>query len=282
VIAIDVLGLQRLLKVTGPVEVPDGKGGTSTVSADNVKKDLLLQQYLTYRDATDRRRERLGNVGTAVFEAFNERPVAASDLLRAFQQAGAGRNLLLWSSDPVEQAAWEALGAAGAVPADALMASIINRGGNKLDPFLKVKADLTSVTTGDNRRVTVQISIENTSPTTKDYPTYVVGPYPRTNAQRGEYLGIVSLTVPKGAGNPSSQGADLFLTGDDGPTRVLTSKIDVASGASTQVTFQFDLPTSWTQVEVLPSARTPRVTWTAGDMTWTDNSPRKVPLEPLG
>jgi hypothetical protein len=285
VIAIDVIGLQRLLKIVGPVDVPDGKGGTTTVDAGNVRQDLLLNQYLDYGRETDpqltaARRERLGRVGSAVFESFNTRTFSAYRLLQALQESGDGRNLLVWSPDAVEEAGWQALGASGTMPQDALLLSVINRGGNKLDQFLGVDAALTSVTRGANHQVSVQVKMANRTPS--GLPTYVAGPFPRTTAAPGEYIGILSLTVPKGAGNATSTGSPLLLTGDDGPTRVLTAKVDIKAGETTQVTFHFDLPTSWTQVEVLPSARSPEVTWTAGTQTWTDSAPKTVPLADLG
>ena len=280
VIAIDVVGLQRLLEIVGPVEVPDDTGGSTTVTADNVRQDLLLDQYLTFRDANDRRRERLGRVGTAVFESFNERSFSAYRLLQALQESGAGRHMLLWSNDRVEEDAWRALDASGIVPPDTMLLSVLNRGGNKLDQFLGVDAAITSVTAGDNRRMTVNVTMANRTP--PGLPTYVAGPFPRTPVRPGEYVGILALTVPKGAGHPSVVGGDLFLTGDDGPTRVLTTKVDVLPGATAEFTFQFDLPTSWTQVQVLPSARVPEVTWTAGNQQWTDGAPRTVPLADLG
>ena len=231
VIAIDVIGLKRLLAIVGPVDVTDGNGSVSTVSADNVAQDLLLDQYRSYASQNDARRERLGRVGSAVFESFNERRFSAYRLLQTLEESGAGRNLMVWSKDPVEEAGWRALGAAGALPQDAMLLSVLNRGGNKLDQFLGVDATMTAVARGDVRRVSVAVTMANRTP--PDLPTYVAGPFPSTSAVAGEYIGILALTVPKGAGNATSTGADLYLTGDDGPTRLLSTKVDLLPGAST-------------------------------------------------
>ena len=285
VIAIDVIGLQRLLGIVGPVDVADANGAVTTVTSDNIRQNLLLDQYLGYgattdQRRTDERRERLGRVGTAVFESFNQRTFSAYRLLQTLQESGAGRNLLVWSNDPVEQAGWEALGASGILPSDAMLLSVLNRGGNKLDQFLGVDAAITSVTNGGVRRISVTVTMANRTPS--GLPTYVAGPFPNTAATAGEYIGILALTVPKGSGNQTAGGGDLFLTGDDGPTRVLSAKVDLRAGAGATVTFTFDLPTSWTGIEVLASARTPEVRWTAGTATWTDSAPRSVPLAGLG
>ena len=280
VIAIDVVGLQRLLELTGPVQVPEPDGTTRTLSADNVRQRLLLDQYLDFHGETAARREELGRVGTAVFEAFNQRPVAADQLLRALQQSGEGRNILLWSSDPVEQAAWQALGASGTLPQDALLLALLNRNGTKLDQFVTVAADLGSTTSGGLRHVTVKATMTNTP--RPGLPQYVAGPYPKTGYRAGEYVGILSLTVPKGAGNLTATGAELLQTGDDGPTRMMSTQLDIQPGQQVVVTFGFDLPTSWRQVEVQSSARIPRITWSAGGEQWKDAAPRTVELSTTG
>ena len=279
VLMIDVLGLQRLLEIVGPVDVAQDDGTVRTVSADTVRQELLLDQYIEFGDDRDQRREQLGRVGTAVFESFNQRSFSASKLLQALEDAGAGRHVMLWSDNPVQQAGWEALGASGKLPADATLLSVLNRGGNKLDQFLQVTVDMSAVTTGETRRVTVKVTMANDTP--PGLPTYVAGPYPGTTYSAGQYIGILALTVPGGAGNPAVSGGELYVSGQDGPTRVLSSKVDIQPGASAEVTFEYDLPVSWTEVEVLPSARYPEVTWTAGDQTWNDTEPQTVALDPL-
>ncbi len=280
VIAIDVVGLQRLLELTGPVQVAGADGTPHELDADNVRQRLLLDQYLNFDGQNAARREELGRTGTAVFNAFNQRPVKAEALLRALQQGGRGRNILIWSKDPVEQAAWQALGVSGALPPDALLLSLINRSGTKLDQFVTVDASITSTTTGDLRHVSVKVSMTN-SPRPK-LPTYVQGPYPRTGYKAGEYVGILSLNVPKGAGNATVEGGAMMLNGDDGPTRMMAAGVDLQAGQHGELTFHFDLPTSWDSMQVLASARIPRVTWSAGGEQWKDDSPRTVDLATTG
>ena len=276
VIAMDVVGLQRMLQLVGPVEVTEADGTVTTIDADNVLTNLLLQQYLG-RGTTDERRDRLSTVGQAVFAALNERGYEPGQLLQAMQEAGRGRHLLIWSSDPVEQAGWEALDASGDLPGNGLLLSILNRGGNKLDQFLEVTSDLSWTDEGDRRRVSVTVTATNRAP--ENLPVYVGGPYPGLDVQPGEYVGVVALTVPKTATAPATEGADLFLSGEDGPTRLLATRLGVPRGGSATVTFHFDLPDATDEVVVLPSARVPPVVWTADGDTWKDRMPRTVVLD---
>lgn len=275
VIAMDVVGLQKLLELVGPVDVRDPDGTVTTINADNVLSQLLLKQYLG-PDGTDERRDRLSVTAQAVFEAMNQRGYKPGRLLRALQSAGTGRHLLMWSRDPVEQAGWEALETSGALPRNSLLLSVLNRSGNKLDQFLDVAADMTWTTSGDTRRVSVKITATNRAP--DGLPRYVGGPYPGLSIVGGEYQGILALTVPKTASTPKAEGAELFLSGEDGPTRLVGTKIDLKRGESTTTTLSFDLPANESTIRVLPSARVPPVTWTAGGATWKDRWPRDVHL----
>ena len=276
VIAMDVVGLQRMLELVGPVDITEPDGTVTTISADNVLANLLLQQYLG-SGSTEQRRDRLSTVGQAVFAALNERGYEPGQLLRAVQQAGRGRHLLIWSSDPVEQAGWEALDASGALPGNGLLLSILNRGGNKLDQFLNVTADMTWTGDGDRRAVSVAVTATNAAP--EGLPRYVGGPYPGLDVESGQYVGLVALTVPKTATAPTTEGADLLLSGEDGPTRLLATRIDLRRGQSTTITFHFELPEATDEVVVLPSARVPPVVWTADGDSWKDRKPRTVSLD---
>lgn len=280
VIAIDVRGLRDVLELVGPVDVGDGSG-TDVIDASTVMQALLLDQYLTYEDfdLREERRDRLGRVATAVFESFNERPVAASRLLKMLQDAGASRSILLWSSKPVQQDAWVALGASGRLPDNSVMLSVLNRGGNKLDQFLTVRADMSSAAASGGHRISVDVSIANDTP--EGMPDYVQGPHPRSGVGAGDYLGIVALTVPAGAVDVQIAGAQFGFAADDGPTRVITSPLLVSAGDETRFTISFELSDAWTVVEVQPSARVPATSWTAGSLSWSDDVPQAVDLDAL-
>jgi hypothetical protein len=278
VIAIDVIGLRHLLEVVGPVEVGETPG-TDVVSAETVEKDLLFDQYTSFQDDRDARRDRLGVVAESAFEAFNTRPVSASNLLKVLQTAGAERHVLLWGSEPVQQDAWTALGASGELPQNSMMLSVINRGGNKLDPFLDISADLTVEDVGDYHQVSVAVNLHNSAE--EGLPPYVEGPHPRSGIAGGDYLGIVALTIPGGAGNVEIGGLPLGFAGQDGATRVVTAKVLVPRGESSRLVIDFDLPNSWQTIEVQSSARIPATSWTAGLLKWQDDVRQLLALDAL-
>lgn len=262
VLALDVRGLQDLLEVVGPVQV-QGVDGPLTVAADTVRQTLLVDQYRRFTDQAERR-DSLADVAGAVFSAFNERRWSAAGLVSALEGSGAGRNLLLWSRRPDQQAAWEALGAAGTIAPDSVLLSLVSRSGNKLDQFLDVRATMDWAAAPpeageDLRRVRVVVDVANTAP--ERLPRYIEGPHPGTDLAAGEYRGVLTLTIPAGGGNPTVEGAELALSGPDGPARVVGAQLQLPRGASAQVVITFDLPREWGAVTVLPSGRIPPVTW---------------------
>ncbi|MBS1837255.1 MAG: DUF4012 domain-containing protein [Actinobacteria bacterium] len=276
VIALDVLGLKRLLRLVGPVQVAGPGGDVVTITADDVVEQLLIEQYRDAQLDNADRRDRLSQVASAVFDAMNHQRFSPGQLLRALQRSGSGRHLLVWSRDPVEQAGWSALGATGTLDGQSMLLSLMNRGGNKLDQFVSITAAMSWKADGKVRHVAVEVDMANGTP--PGLPRYIVGPYPGIGTVAGEYKGVLALTVPRSAGNASSEGAELFRSGDDGPTRLVAAKVDLQAGTSTRVTFRFDVPIEQRRIVVQPSARIPPVTWHAGGDEWTDDGPRTVQL----
>ena len=140
-------------------------------------------------------------------------------------------------------------------------------------------AEISAEPNGDFHRVSVDIELKNTAP--MDLPAYVSGPYPRSGLEAGEYLGIVALTVPKGAGNFSVDGAEAGFIAGDGPTRVVTVPVRIPLGESAEFTVSFDLTDAWSSIVVQPSARVPPTSWAAGELEWKDISPQPLDLEVL-
>jgi hypothetical protein len=278
VMAIDVVAVQRLLELTGPVEVPSPDGEVITYDAENVRQELLRRQYTQFDDRSERR-DQLGEVARGVFDAFNGRPIPAADLVAMMDRTGAERHLLMWSDDPAQQDAWEELGLSGVLPEDALMLSLLNRGGTKLDPFMDLRAELDATDEGDHWRVEVVVDLTNGAPDA--LPRYVEGPVDGSGGVAGEYIGILALSVPASATEPTTSAPGFAVVGDDGPTRVIGANVAVPRGESRQVSIGFDLPREWDVVQVTSGARVPATRWTAGEKDWTQRRPRTVALESL-
>lgn len=277
VMAMDVVAVQRLLELTGPIEVTTPEG-TVAVDAENVRQELLRRQYARFDDRSERR-DQLGEVAGAVFDAFNQRPIPVADLVAMMDRTGAERHLLMWSDDPAQQAAWEELGLSGVLPEDGLMLSLLNRGGTKLDPYMEVRADLRARDEGDHWRVEVVVDLRNGAP--DQLPRYVEGPVDGSGAVAGEYVGILAVSVPAAATEPTTSTDGFAVVGDDGPTRVIGANVAVPRGEARRVTIAFDLPEDWDEVQVTSGARVPATRWTAGEKEWTERRPRTVALESL-
>jgi len=280
VMAIDVVALRRLLELVGPIEVVDDDE-VRTLTPEQAQSFLLTEQYAAF-DERDDRREVLGSLLSAAFGAFNDRPVAATGLLDFLDRSGAGRHLLMWSPNDAEQTAWRELGVAGELTPDALMLSLINRAANKLDPYVELSAELTSADGPDGRSLAVEVTVRNSAPA--GLSDYVAGPRPIAGAvDAGDYVGVLALTVPGSAGNLTVEGGGgLAVLGDDGPTRVVGTNLRVPAGGTSSVRFGLVVPATLDELTVLPSARVPRTSWTAGDQEWTEGRQRTIALDRVG
>ena len=294
--AVDIAALTRLLKVVGPVQITQPDGEVVELTSGNVTRYLMIQQYKNMSrdsDATGReeRRSHLGEVAKAVFESFNSSDLGLEELIDALVDVGRGRHLMAWSPDPVQQAAWVELGLAGQVPENGVLFALINRGANKLDQFIDVKATMSvSTVSGSSgsgssgsgassdglRHVAIDFTMTNTTP--DGLPSYMTGGDPRTGVGPGDYTGYLSLNIPSGAGNPVIEGADLLAFPIDGDTRVMIAKVTISRGQSLNLSVGFDLPTGWDAIDVQPSARIPASKWSFGNQEWTDAGPERISL----
>ena len=272
VMVLDPVALGGLLRGTGPVEV-DGLEFTQ----GNIEEELLHAQYLRFPTDDERpeRREGLGRIAEAVFSAIDAGRWSLANLAAGLADVSGGRHLLMWASDPSEQAAWQALGVDGALHGDSLLLSVQNRGGNKLDRFLLVQADMTVASVENETEVTVTVQVENQAPTGE--PHYVVGPHPLSGVGEGVYVGLLTLNVPGDAHDGHFDGVErLAVQGDDGPSRVLGFQFELPRGGKRTVVARFRLPARAGAIRVEPSARVPATAWRSGSTTWRDTSVKVV------
>jgi hypothetical protein len=273
VLAVDVELIRAVLEATGPVAV-DG----SALDSSTVVGRLLYDQYHG-ADFTDPvqadRRDELGRVAATVVEALEAGAYRPPRLVAELARAARGRHLLAWSAHPGDQATWTAAGIAGTLTPDSLAVNVLNRGGNKLDQFLRVGGDLEVRPTTEGTDVTVHVRLRNEAP--EDAPPYVAGPHPASGVGAGDYLGIVAVNLPQAATGVRIEGLPQLATaGPDGPTTVAAGPVLVPRGGEGSVVVRFRLPPGWRSIVVTPSARTPPVTWTTGSASWPDDTPRTV------
>jgi hypothetical protein len=240
-------------------------------------EDLLRRQYqgLDVHDPQAARRERLGAIANAVVEALERGDYSPGPLVAGLARASRGRHLLAWSSNPGDERTWEKTGVAGSLSPRSLAVSLLNRGGNKLDPFLEAEAALDLHPVADSTHVTVRLKVANRTP--EGLSQYIAGPFPGSGVGEGEYLGIVAINLPGAATDIVLDGAGpLVAGGADGPTQVLAAPLRLARQQDTTVTVQFRLPPAQTSIEVVPSARVPAIRWQSGRNRWKDHAPQVV------
>lgn len=286
VLAVDPFAIRALLRATGPVEV-DGR----TIDADEVVPFLLNRQYDVFADAEtyddflgaqDERRDLLGGLVDATFAALGSAAADPAELLEGLRNAVRGRHILAWSSDPEVQAGWEAAEMSGTLDVDSIMVSVLNRGINKLDPFLDVSVDLRfEPLDAETRRGILDVAV------TSDVPDgevrYVAGPVEGIEnvSAYGDYAGILSVILPGVARNARIEGVtSLEVAAVDGPVLSAATKFGLPRDGRQRFRVSFELPAELASVRIEPDARPEPVTWTAGERRWDDGQHHRVTIEP--
>ncbi len=277
VLAIDVQGLQELLDVTGPVTTDTGQ----VVSSSNVDQLLLHDQYVgeTYGSDSTARVDELSTLASATLHALENRPFKLHTMADALSSAAEGRHVLLWSADPRTEAAWSGAGVSGQLQPSSLMATMINRGGNKLDQYLSEQVSLRLTAHGSQTDGSLTMTFANHTPPGQS--PFIAGPFPGLGTVYGEYVGIATVNLPgdaRGITSPSAR--SVVASGPEGPTIVEGAIMSILEGATRSVTFHFVLPEAHASMTVVPSARIGPATWNvagiAGTSTFEDDAPHTI------
>jgi hypothetical protein len=279
VLCIDPVVLQAILRATGPVEATGRK-----IRAKDVLDELLHDQYLRFPTKANRdllnRRERLGEIALAAFTAFDRGGWDVAKLTTEMAHAAAGRHVMVWSANPESQRQWEHAGVAGTIDGRSLLVAVENRGGNKLDHFLAVDVDTGVVTRKDAFDLTLRIRLRNRTPAGE--PPYVAGAHVGSGGKDGDYVGIVSVTMPGVARDFRIDGVTGYaVLGPDGPTNVMAIGVTVPQGQEQTVVAHLSVPRPTRGKVVLSvpsSARLPALSWRRGDHKWRDRGFRSLPL----
>jgi hypothetical protein len=270
VMAVDVDTLQQFLQVTGPVTLPDG----TSLNDDNVVQYLTHDQYigLSDQESSQGREDRLGALATASLDALNTESLDLKNLATAMTTATQGRHLLLWSAQPAAEQAWEAGGVAGELSSNSAMVTVINRGGNKLDQYLGVGADLAISGSGGATTGTLTVTLQNQTPPGQSQ--FIAGPYPGLGTAYGQYVGLLAVNLPAEATHLAvAGGAPIDVLGAEGPVWVLATPVNVNAGTSQKIVVTFDLPAGHGTLTVAPSARITPASWHYRGGTYSDAAP---------
>jgi hypothetical protein len=270
VLSLDVAGVRQLLEATGPVVV-DGQ----TISADNVEQYLLHDQYngLTADPAgAATRQDGLGALTSAVLRQLQGQTTDLRSLGSAVSSAVAGRHLMLWSSDPVAQAAWVVSGVSGSLTPRSVDVSLINLGGNKLDQYMSVHVAVTTAPAGSDTDVTLTTRLMNATPPGQSQ--FIAGPFPGVAVSYGGYSGLVAANLPAPATSITMTGAGpLAIKSAEGPTWLVAAPIVIPDGSASAVVVRFRMPGRHGSMRLVPSARIPTQQWTSDGKTFDDSVP---------
>lgn len=273
VLALDVVGLQKILAVTGPVQI-----GTHTIDASNVESYVLHDQYAGLSDSATAdagRQDALGSLASAVLRQLQGQSIDLRSLASAMAGAVAGRHLMVWSPDRSVEANWQAVGAAGQLRPDSVDVAVINRGANKLDPFLSVTVRVDIRPDGENSRLTMTLALANQVP--EGESQFVAGPYPGLGLNGGDYSGLIAVNVPAAATHRSLTGiGPLAADGPEGPTWLLAAPVLLPAGGRQTATVRFVLPGRHGAMTIVPSARVPTETWIVHGQPQSDEVPRTI------
>jgi hypothetical protein len=275
VLVVDVETLHRLLTVTGPITLPD----RTVVTADHVKNFLVHDQYVGLTDnpagaqaqAEASRQERLGALAKATLDALQNESLDLRSVADAMTAATQGRHLLAWSAQASAENAWRAGGVAGELAGDSTLAAVVNRGGNKLDQYLSVRAELAMSSHGTSTDGTFTVRLHNYTPPGQSQ--FIAGPYPGLGATYGEYLGLLAVNLPAEARSLRIDGdPPLAAFGAEGPAWVIATPVDLKMGQVDYIVVRFSMPAHG-RLTVVPSARLNPVMWKYRGVTHSDTTP---------
>lgn len=251
----------------------------ASLTPDSGSRQQRRAQTQQHRSDQSDRREALSQVAAAVLGRLTAGNWNILTMGRGMARAAAGRHILAWSSNPEQQQAWVAAGVSGEVNGDDLLLGLQNRSGNKLDQFVKVDS---SLEVGDAAAAdgTVQadltVKVSNEAPA--DEVPYILGPSPDTGFAAGQYVGVLSATLPGFATQLTAptDGTFVVVDGPSGATWERAYKVDVKSGESQTFHFGFRVPAGPKSMTIMPSAREPEATWSFRGDTWNDSKPHTV------
>lgn len=246
VISMDPKALEYLLEITGPVQT---ESLNFAVSSENVVDWSLNTAYFQFEERNLVRKEVLAEVADAVWGRLLTGDIDARRLADALGQALSERRLVIYSTDPAEQALIHQVGIGGEIavtPGDFLMVVGQNVGENKIDYY--VERDISyqgRIHEDGSLSAKLRIAITNDAPA-EGLPDYIGGPRPHLDLAEGTARIYLEAFVPKGAvvrsfsidGERSSE----FRSQDELARTVLITDVEVPPSEVVVVEFSYVSP----------------------------------------
>lgn len=239
-IAVDVQAMARLLRVTGPLEVPE----LGEVTADNLVQ-LTAGDYARFSVDEQERRKKLNK---AIIPAFMERLFSGVDFvstMQALDEAAKGRHLALYLRNPDEQDSVAALGFDGDLSPtdhDYLGFFTQNMVGSKADYFQAktLRSDVRLRPDG-SARVTLQASVLNQGPETMPSEVHAYTD-PRLEATYAAFLPKGATVRRAVAVTPAGEEPMGLETQDWYGRPFLTHPVTLEAGQEATLRLTYDVP----------------------------------------
>lgn len=239
VVFVDVVALQAILAATGPVEV-DGV----SYDAMTAGKLVMYDNYLKFGTADLATRAERSDVqsrlGSAAFQALNERKVSFGALYKYLKVAASGRHLMAWAKDDAEELLWQRVGVDGALDADEVFINLQNISASKLDYHITPEVSFRSLSVKDGKRVVrMQITISNQArnPTSEVIEGALYGR--ENDIPFGWYRQYLMVYLPYDARTIRSTDPPFSQSGADGPNTVAGFQFITATNATRVLTIDF-------------------------------------------
>jgi hypothetical protein len=255
VLRFDPASLAALMTYTGDVQV---KGVPQALTAQNLERFLVFDQYVQFPLDQAPRREVLETVSEVVFERLQGANLPGPRLLvDAFKPLVTAGRLDVTSFDAPTAAFLRRVRLDGrfAPPvSDGLMVTDVNSTGNKIDTFLHRSITYDAAVDGRSLDATVSVELHNAAPASK-LPFYVIGSFTRPPLPPGTNRTSLFVYTAAPVTSVEIDGQPVALRSQLTDGRYLTQAVvDLAPGATRTVRLhlQGDLPPGPYQLRLEP------------------------------
>lgn len=255
---VDPKALAGLLSLTGAITVP---GLDQQLDATNVEQYLLRDQYIEFASSKDQRKDILGEVATATFDALTTRSLPSlSKITDVLGPIVAARHLQIASFAPEAESFLDRIGISGkwtTTPgSDYLSVRSANMLNNKIDAFLWRTIDVDSQLDDENDTVhsTVTVTLRNDAPA-NGLPPYLIGN--DRGLAAGTNRNLVTLYSPLRFESVTIDGEPAGVQIQTEFNRpVFSLPVDIDPGATVTVVFELSgaISSDKYNIEVFPQA----------------------------